>query len=166
MILIALGSNLPSPRFGGPEANCGAALEALKAAGVTPSRVSRWYRSAPVPASDQPWFINGVAVVDTVLPPDRLLALLHGIERDFGRTRRALNEARVIDLDLLAHGARVSGPGEVPVLPHPRLAERAFVVRPLAELVPAWRHPVTGLNALEMADRLPGSPAVEPLERF
>ena len=81
MILIALGSNLPSRRFGGPVGNCGAALEALNAAGVAPVRVSRWYRSAPVPASDQPWFINGVAVVDTALPPDRLLAVLHDEDR-------------------------------------------------------------------------------------
>ncbi len=163
MILIALGSNLPSQRFGEPVRNCEAALEALNAAGVAPARVSRWYRSAPVPASDQPWFVNGVAVVNTALPPDHLLAVLHGIEREFGRIRRAQNEARVLDLDLLAYGEWVSGPGEVPVLPHPRLAERAFVVWPLAELVPEWRHPVTGLSAREMADRLPAGQTLEPL---
>ncbi len=163
MILIALGSNLPSRRFGAPEANCAAALEALKAAGVAPSRASRWYRSAPVPASDQPWFVNGVAVVETALTPAALLAVLQGIERDFGRIRGTRNEARILDLDLLAHGRRISGPGELPVLPHPRLAERAFVVRPLAELVPDWRHPVSGLSALELAARLPGGPDAEPL---
>ena len=164
MILIALGSNLPSQRFGEPVANCDAALVSLAAVGVNPVRVSRWYRSAPVPASDQPWFVNGVATVNTALPPDRLLAALHGVEREFGRSRRARNEARVIDLDLLAYDELISGSGEAPILPHPRMAERAFVVRPLAELAPDWRHPVTGLSALEMADRLPEGPPVEPLE--
>ena len=163
MILIGLGANLPSPRFGDPVSTCEAALAALRAAGVVPARVSRWYRSAPVPASDQPWFVNGLAVVDTAPPPDRLLAVLHSIERDFGRVRRTLNEARVIDLDLLAYGARVSGPGEVPVLPHPRLSGRAFVVLPLAELVPDWRHPVSGLSARELAARLPPNQTAEPI---
>jgi len=164
MILIALGSNLPSQRFGAPVKNCEAALSALNAAGVAPVRVSRWYRSAPVPVSDQPWFINGVALVETALAASPLLAVLHDIERDFGRSRRARNEARVIDLDLLAYGDLVSGPGEGLVLPHPRMAERAFVVWPLAELVPAWRHPVSGLSAKEMAGLLPAGPAVEPLD--
>ncbi len=163
MILVALGANLPSPRFGDPLGACIAALAALEAAGARPARMSRWYRSAPVPASDQPWFINGVAVLDSDLPPAGILALLHGVERNFGRVRRARNEARVIDLDLLAHGDRVSRPGEVPVLPHPRLGERAFVVLPLAELVPDWRHPVSGLSARELAARLPPGPGAEPI---
>jgi len=163
VILIGLGANLPSPRFGDPLATCTAALTALDAAGARPVRVSRWYRSAPVPASDQPWFINGVALLESALPPAGVLALLHEIERDFGRVRRVRDEARVIDLDLLAYGDRVSRPGEVPVLPHPRLGERAFVVLPLAELVPDWRHPVSGLSAKELAARLPPGQHAEPI---
>ena len=65
MILIGLGSNLPSPRYGAPAATCAAALAALEDAGVEARKVSRWYRSAPVPPSGQPWFVNGVAIVAT-----------------------------------------------------------------------------------------------------
>lgn len=164
MILIALGGNLPSPRFGAPRQTCEAALAALHAAGVRVVRRSRWYRSAPVPPSDQPAFVNGVAQVATALPPADLLALLHRIEAELGRTRRLRNEARVIDLDLLAYGDRVSAAGDVPVLPHPRLAERAFVVLPLAEVAPGWRHPVNGLSPAEMAARLPPGQCAVPLE--
>ena len=163
MILIGLGSNLPSPRYGAPAETCAAALAALGDAGVEIQAVSRWYRSAPVPPSDQPWFVNGVAAVATDLAPAGLLAILHGIERDFGRARRARDEARIIDLDILAFDAHVSAPGETPVLPHPRLAERAFVLLPLAELGPEWRHPVSGLSAAELARRLPAGQIAEPI---
>jgi 2-amino-4-hydroxy-6-hydroxymethyldihydropteridine diphosphokinase len=164
MILIGLGANLPSARYGDPVETCKAALAALQDAGVRVVRVSRWYRSAPVPPSDQPWFVNGVAQVETDLEPAELLAVLHKVERDFGRVRRARDEARVIDLDILAYGARVSRPGEDPVLPHPRMADRAFVILPLAELAPDWRHPLTGARAADLARQLPPEQQAEPIE--
>jgi 2-amino-4-hydroxy-6-hydroxymethyldihydropteridine diphosphokinase len=164
VILIGLGANLPSPRYGDPLDTCEAALEALSRAGIRVRARSRWYRSAPVPPSDQPWFVNGVAEVETELDPVGLLALLHRIEEDFGRARRTRNEPRILDLDLLAYGDRVSAPGEEPALPHPRMAERAFVVLPLADLAPGWRHPVSGLTAAELAARLPSGQTAEPLE--
>lgn len=164
MILVAIGANLPNPRFGTPRETCEAALAALADSGVKVRRRSRWYRSAPVPPSDQPWFVNGVAVLETTLKPADLLALLHRIEADFGRVRRVRNEARVIDLDLLAYDDRVSGPGETPVLPHPRLAERPFVVQPLAEIAPDWRHPRDGRTAREMLAALPQEGLAEPIE--
>lgn len=102
MIFIGVGSNLPSERYGSPLETCRAALAAVAAAGVTISRRSRWYESAPVPPSGQPWFVNAVAEVATELPPESLLAILHGIEEKFGRVRRERNEARILDLDLLA----------------------------------------------------------------
>jgi 2-amino-4-hydroxy-6-hydroxymethyldihydropteridine diphosphokinase len=163
MILIALGANLPSPCHGAPRETLEAALAALQANGVRVLRRSRWFRSAPVPPSGQPSFINGVVEVATGLAPADLLSLLHRIEADFGRMRRQRNEARVLDLDLLAYGDRISAPGEVPELPHPRLAERAFVVLPLAEVAPDWRHPVSGLSPAEMAARLPPGQVAEPL---
>lgn len=155
MILIALGANLPHPVHGPPLATCEAALEALEAAGVAVAARSPWYESAPVPASDQPWFVNGVVRVETELDPAALLALLHRIERRFGRARGEPNAARVLDLDLLAYHDLVTAPDATPALPHPRLAERAFVVLPLADLAPDWRHPQTGLTAAELARRLP-----------
>ena len=163
MILIALGANLDHPRFGPPKATLEAALEALQASGVGVQARSRWYRSAPVPPSDQPWFVNAVASLETGLSPAELLAKLHEIEAAFGRTRLGRNEARVLDLDLLAYHGRVSAPGESPILPHPRLAERAFVVLPLAELAPGWQHPVSGLSASQLASRLSSAETVEPL---
>lgn len=164
VIVIGLGANLSSDRYGSPQDACEAALDALRAAGVAVRRRSRWYRSAPVPASDQPWFVNGVAEVETDLSPAELLDLLHGIEAEMGRQRRVRNEARIIDLDLLIHGETVSAPGESPVLPHPRLAERAFVLLPLAELAPDWRHPATGQSVTEMIRALPLDQTAEPIE--
>ena len=164
MIVIGLGANLSSPRYGGPRKACEAALDALRAAGIEVLRRSRWYRSAPVPASDQPWFVNAVAEVRTGLSAAELLDLLHGIEREMGRVRRVRDEARVIDLDLLIYGETISGPGETPVLPHPRLAERAFVVLPLAELAPDWRHPGSGRSLQEMIRALPADQRAEAIE--
>lgn len=154
MILLGLGANLPSSRFGPPRATLESALKALEAAGVRVVRRSRWYESAPQPPSGQPWFVNGVAQVETSLAPGELMALLHRIEADLGRERGAANAARTADLDLLDYDGRVSRPGEVPVLPHPRLGERLFVLRPLAEIAPGWRHPVSGECAADLVRRL------------
>lgn len=161
-ILIAVGSNLPSPGFGPPRAVCEAALEELSRRGLRILRRSRWFESAPVPASDQPWFVNGVAVVETSLPPPDLLALLHETERRFGRERRAINEARILDLDLIAYGdvVRTDAP---PLLPHPRLHERAFVLLPLADVAPDWCHPVDGRTLSDMIRALPPGQSIRPL---
>ncbi len=131
---------------------------------VTVVRRSRWYTSAPVPPSDQPWFVNGVALVATDLGPADLLATLHRIENEFGRVRRVRNEARVIDLDLLAYGDLVLGEGEGLVLPHPRLRTRAFVLLPLAEVAPDWRHPVSGEAVEDLIRTLPADQGAVPLK--
>ena len=162
MILLGLGANLPHPRFGSPKATLEAALSAIEAAGVKVTARSPWFRSAPVPPSDQPWFVNGVVRLETGLEPAALMALLHGVEADFGRLRRERNEARVLDLDLLDYHGRVTRGEAAPALPHPRLAERAFVVLPLAVLAPEWCHPVTGASARELAARLGSESGVEP----
>ena len=164
MILVALGANLESPRFGPPRATLEAALEAMAARGLTILRRSSWYRSAPVPASDQPWFVNGVVAVRAPGSAGETLDLLHAIEADFGRERGVRDAARVLDLDLLAFDDQISPPGAWPVLPHPRLAERAFVLHPLAECAPQWRHPVTGLAAAVLKARIP--PGKETVERL
>src|SRR5258708_12589166 len=140
MILLGLGANLPSASHGPPEATLAAALEALAAEGVAVDRLSPWYRSAPVPAGDQPWYVNGVAAVTTRLAPAALLELLHRVERRFGRVRRDRNEPRVLDLDLLDYDGLVQRSGAA-VLPHPRLHERAFVLLPLPALAPPSPHP-------------------------
>ena len=131
MILIALGANLATERYGPPEKGLDAALCALEAIGIRVVRRSRWYRSAPVPPSDQPWYVNGVAVIETSRTPVELLDCMLGVERSFGRCREEHNEARVLDLDLLAYGERVDDDIAAGLnLPHPRMHERAFVLRP------------------------------------
>ena len=144
-VFIGMGANLPHPTFGSPQRTLQAALDELERRGVQVLRVSPWYRTAPVPASDQPWFVNAVAELATELPADALLAVLHDVEQRFGRVRTVPNAARLIDLDLLDYLGEIAsgGPGRA-TLPHPRMTGRAFVLRPLADLAPDWRHPVTG----------------------
>jgi 2-amino-4-hydroxy-6-hydroxymethyldihydropteridine diphosphokinase len=163
VILVGVGSNLSDERHGAPIDVCRAALERIEGPDLRIEARSRWYRTAPVPVSDQPWFVNAVVAVRTALPPAGLLALLHEVEAEFGRVRRLRNEARVLDLDLLAYGDLVSQGGAGPVLPHPRLHERAFVLLPLADVAPGWRHPVTGAGLAEMTARLPAGQDIEVL---
>ena len=162
MILVAIGSNLPSSAHPTPLAVCEAAVRALETEGA--GRVvarSRWYRTAPVPVSGQPWFVNGVVVLETGLDPGGLLARLHGIEAAFGRTRTRRNEARVLDLDLVDYDGQVREGADGPVLPHPRMQERAFVLHPLRDVAPAWRHPVLGLDVDALISRLPPGQGIE-----
>jgi 2-amino-4-hydroxy-6-hydroxymethyldihydropteridine diphosphokinase len=162
-ILIGLGANLPNPRHGAPVATLEAALSALAERGLQITARSAWWESAPVPASDQPWFVNGVVEVRTKLGPEDLLALLHGVEAAFGRVRTIPNAPRILDLDLLAYGSLLRTGPEPPLLPHPRLAERGFVLRPLAQIRATWRHPATGLTVAEMIARLPAGVPVRQL---
>ena len=156
MILIALGSNLPHPRHGPPEAVLRAALAALAARGIVVEQVSVIWRTVPVPPSGQPDYANAVARVATDLSPMGLLATLHQVEEAFGRIRAERNEARVLDLDLIDHDGRVwRHKGAWPVLPHPRAAERGFVLHPLAEVAPDWVDPVSGQGVAALIAALP-----------
>ena len=162
MILIGLGGNLPSETWGAPRRTLEAALEVLKARGQRVARLSRWYETAPVPVSDQPWFTNAVAEIESDLTPRALLDLLHEVEESFGRVRRERWEARIIDLDLLAYGDIVlpdaaswqRGEGAF-MLPHPRLHLRRFVLEPICDLDPDWRHPLLEMTARQMLAALP-----------
>jgi 2-amino-4-hydroxy-6-hydroxymethyldihydropteridine diphosphokinase len=161
-IFIGAGANLPHERYGSPRQTLEAALTALGRRGVRTLRVSPWYRTAPVPASDQPWFENAVVEVATDLPADALLAELHAVEAAFGRARTVPNAARPIDLDLLDYRGEIApgGPGKA-TLPHPRMAARAFVLRPLADLAPDWRHPGTGQPISDLLADLPADQIAE-----
>jgi 2-amino-4-hydroxy-6-hydroxymethyldihydropteridine diphosphokinase len=152
MILLGLGGNLPSPKYGSPADVLAAALGLLPQWGVRVLDCSPLYRSEPVPVSQQPWFVNAVARLDTALAPQALLALLHRLEAGMGRVRGERWAARIVDLDLLAYGDRTirpAGPDGL-AIPHPRMAQRAFVLAPLADLAPDWRHPELGKSAAEL----------------
>ena len=116
--------------------------------------VSRWYGSAPIPASDQPPYINGVARLAGEIDPFELLAALQKIERDAGRQRGVVNAARTLDLDIIDFGGQVVQSSNL-VLPHPRAHERAFVLRPLLDVYPGWIHPVLQRSVSELLSQLP-----------
>lgn len=162
LVLIGIGGNLDSPRWGPPRDTLTAALAALEAPGLTIATRSAWYRSEPVPRSDQPWFVNAVASVDTALGAGDLLAVMQKVEGLFGRVRGARDAARVLDLDLLDYcGQRIELAALA--LPHPRLHQRRFVLEPLAEIAPDWRHPILRQTAQQLLARLP---AGQPVERL
>jgi len=161
VILIALGANLPSPA-GSPTATLRAALVRLEERGVKILSVSSFYETPAWPDPAQPAFVNAVAAVESTLQPVELLTLLHGVETDFGRLRSAPNAPRTLDIDLLDYDGKRMTDGVM--LPHPRMAERSFVLVPLAQVAPNWRHPVTGEAVGDLLVRLPDREVPQPLK--
>lgn len=163
MILIAFGANLPGPDGASPAETCRRAIAAVAALpGLRLDAVSRFYETAPVPVSDQPSYVNGVMRLAGKADPAELLAELLAIEARFGRRRSVANAARSLDLDLIAMGDLVRlPPVPDPVLPHPRLQERAFVLVPLNDVAPDWRHPLLGRTAAELRESLPPAEVAE-----
>lgn len=142
MILIAIGANLPAPDGRSPLDTCRTAAAALDALpGLHLRGLSRWYLTAPVPASDQPDYVNGVAHLVGETEPSALLAALQKIEACAGRRRGVPNAARTLDLDIIDCDGRVRTDAD-PILPHPRAHQRGFVLLPLRDVAPGWVHPV------------------------
>lgn len=174
--LIAFGANLPSA-FGTPQATLTTALVRLTEKGFKPRAVSRFYRSAAYPPGSGPDYINGCVIVEYNHNANFTLETLNKTESELGRVRHDRWGARVVDLDLIGNADEMVLPNagmqdfwrnlpleqqktDTPtqlILPHPRMQDRAFVLIPLAEIAPAWRHPVLGLSVTEMLDRLPES---------
>jgi 2-amino-4-hydroxy-6-hydroxymethyldihydropteridine diphosphokinase len=146
---LSLGSNV-----GDRDANLRAALQCLAASGVRLLRTSPIYETEPLDYTRQRWFLNLVAEAETSLFPMQLLSRIQKIERDLGRIRTVPKGPRTLDIDILFYGRAVIRTPRLEV-PHPRLAERRFVLAPLADLAPDLRHPVTRQSVREMLDAAP-----------
>ena len=159
MILVALGSNLSGP-WGSPRETIARALGKLDRDSVRVIVASPLIVTAPFGRFNQPSFVNAVARIETHFPPEALMRRLHAIERDAGRRRAIRGGPRTLDLDLVDYHGLVrkdKAAGGGLALPHPGIAERIFVLEPIAGIAPDWRHPVTHWSARQMLRRLHGA---------
>lgn len=171
--LVALGGNMPS-EAGSAAQTLRAALDAMEREGARICAVSAFYNTPCFPVGAGPDYVNAAARIALGCAPDEALALLHRVEAQFGRTRARRWGRRTLDLDLIAQGAQVlpdqvtfaewrnlpvdvqeaRAPDQL-ILPHPRLHDRAFVLVPLADVAPDWRHPVLDCTIRQMVAALP-----------
>ena len=152
MILIAIGSNLISKIYGDPYQNCLQALEFIKKK-FKIEKISKFYKTEPVPKSNQPWYVNGVISIETKYSPNDILNILMNIEKKFLRVRNVRNEPRVIDLDLLTYKRVILNEPDL-IIPHPRMHLRKFVIQPICDIDESWVHPVLNLSAQKLLKSL------------
>ncbi len=143
-VFLSLGSNV-----GEREAQLAEAIERLEAAGVQVVRKSAVHETEPQDLRDQPWFLNLVLEVETKLSPIQLLTAIQAIEVSMGRKRDVPKGPRSIDIDILLYGVAIVETEDLQI-PHPRLAQRRFVLEPLAELAPDLQHPRSGRTMREL----------------
>ena len=148
MILVAIGSNLSSKEFGKPIDNCYEVLKVLSKMFILKKK-SSFYKSEPIPKSNQPWYVNGVIEIASSADPHKILEILLNIENSFGRQRKKKNESRVIDLDLLSYNDKLIETNSL-VLPHPRMHLRNFVLKPILDIDPNWIHPLLKKTVKEL----------------
>ena len=153
-VLLGLGSNL-----GDRESNLTHAVELLAERALADLVLSPIYETDPVDFEDQPQFLNAVVQGETALSPEALLRVTKEIELEVGRTATFRYGPRVIDIDFLFYGAAILEQEGLSV-PHPRIAERAFALIPLADLSPEWVHPVLELTLKELAEQVEGKEGV------
>jgi 2-amino-4-hydroxy-6-hydroxymethyldihydropteridine diphosphokinase len=149
MIIIALGSNLSGP-WGAPRDMVQGALNELAQHGIQILRESTLIETDPFGVTDQPAFVNAAALIETDHSAGDLMKIMHDVEARAGRKRVVRWGPRTLDLDLIDYRGVVS-PFDQPLkLPHPGIAERDFVLLPISEIAPEWKHPVTRLTASDM----------------
>ena len=163
MIFIGIGSNIAAMGFVSPEATIRAAIDLFDDFGITLVRLSRFYLTSPVPASNQPWFVNCVAQIETFLSPFECMANLHRLECAFQRVRSVPNASRTLDLDLLDYNGLVIGNQSMLRLPHPRINERAFVLFPLSDICSNWVSPLDGSKIEDLINKLSIDDTIKPL---
>ena len=157
--LLGLGSNAAGT-WGGPLATLLRVAAELERCGIRTVRASNLYRTKPMSRSPQPSYLNAVLLVEAHLAPGHLLRVLKNIERRAGRTHTRFMGPRALDIDILDYGGRRIGwpakgreRGRL-ILPHPELAKRPFVLVPLLDVAPGWRHSTLGVNARALLARL------------
>jgi 2-amino-4-hydroxy-6-hydroxymethyldihydropteridine diphosphokinase len=150
-------------RWGAPRETLARACRELEQAGISIVRASKYYATKPVGDTPQPQYINAVVLAKAYIAPGVLLRLLKRIERRAGRRATRMMARRPLDLDILDYGGRRIGRparrrqrGRL-ILPHPEMRRRAFVLVPLLEVAPAWRHPISGQTVRALLAQL--SPA-------
>ena len=153
MIYIGIGSNLNGKNNETPLQNCKKALVELKKE-VNICKISSWYKSEPMPVSNQPWFINGAIEISTNKSSLDLLEFILSIEKVFGRVREKKNEARILDLDIIDYKKKILYIKNKLIIPHPKMHERSFVLQPLSELNPKWMHPIKKKGIKELIRNL------------
>ncbi len=162
-VIVALGCN-DKGVWASCEESLEAALARFRAEGIDILARSSWWSSKAWPDPTDPPFLNGVVIVKTEHDPGALMAKLSRMEDVFDRRRSVRNAPRTLDLDLIAYG-RLSGDLDGLILPHPRAAERLFVMGPLAEIAPTWRHPTVHSAAATLAAQAVVGADARPLTR-
>jgi len=157
-VFFALGSNV-----GDKKANVEEAIRWLRKS-FEVRKVSPFYLTEPVGYTDQPWFVNCVVEAETELGPKKVLQMCQGIEKIMGRSKTIKDGPRTIDLDLLLYGDELIEEEGLTV-PHQRMHERRFVLKPLTDIAPNLKHPVTGLAVKSMLSKIKGGPKVQRLGR-
>jgi 2-amino-4-hydroxy-6-hydroxymethyldihydropteridine diphosphokinase len=181
--VVAMGANLNLSGLG-PKVTLRNAIKALADRGVVIRAESRFFETPCFPPGAGPDYVNAALLIETDLTPAQLLEVLHEVEHEFGRERVQRWGMRTLDLDLVcyddqvlpdpatfdrwlslpADAQRQEAPEQL-ILPHPRLQDRAFVLVPMADVAPDWRHPVLGQTVQQMLEALPAEDiaAVTPL---
>ncbi len=157
LVYLALGSNV-----GNREENLREAVRRLREAGILVKRTSSIYETEPVDYLEQAWFLNSALEAETDLPPQKLLATMREIERVMGSKKPIAKGPRLIDLDILLYGDETIATSDLQV-PHPRMLERLFVLVPLAEIAPTYRHPSWKGTVAELLQKTPDRSEVRKL---